>query len=644
MSSPVLGRPRTTLTATGTRVDLHDQARTALNAAACVLFSLTIFVSAALLFMMQPMFAKMALPLLGGTPAVWNTCMVFFQALLLVGYGYAHATPAALGVRRQAVLHLALLLSALIVLPVTIPEGWSPTAQSPFMGLLALLLVALGLPFLVVSTTAPLVQKWFAGTDHPLARDPYFLYAASNVGSLASLLAYPTLIEPNLRLADQSRLWALGYVLLIGLLVGCAAVVWRSRASTVADAAATVAPAAVTTDEPIPVERLAVLRRARWVLLAFVPSSLMLGVTTYLSTDVAPMPLLWVVPLAVYLLTFVLAFGRRARVSHQRLNRPLPVLVLPLAMTMSFGAVGPLWILAILHLLTFFVISMVCHGDLASGRPLADRLTEFFLWVAVGGVLGGIFNALLAPMVFSRLIEYPLVLVAACLLRRPHTPGRPTTAARWELAVPLVVGATILGTRLARQNGPHRRLAGTAARRGCTGVPVLRAPIPATGVCPRAWRSDTDDDPPARGYRVSNPAPGAHLLRDLAGPARSGRQVRRAPERNHRARPTKPRAGARARAALLLPSPRADRSGVRRDTGIQGRRARSGHRARDRLAGRVTAGRGRSSRSTRSTRRSCGSRATLDTSGSSRRAHPRSGWSLEMRGTPSPPLRTGTTA
>ena len=427
----------------GARVDPRDPAGTRLSAATHGLFSITVLTSAALLFMMQPMFAKMALPLLGGTPAVWNTCMVFFQAVLLVGYGYAHATPAALGLRQQAALHLVLLLTALFVLPVAIPEGWSPTAQqSPFMWLLVLLLVALGLPFLVVSTTAPLVQKWFAGTDHPLARDPYFLYAASNVGSLAALLAYPTLIEPNLRLADQSRLWTLGYVLLTGLLVGCAAVVWRSRASTVTDP--TVEPAAAVTTWAGQKERIAALRRARWVLLAFVPSSLMLGVTTYLTTDVAPMPLLWVVPLAIYLLTFVLAFGRRARVSHQRLNRLLPILVLPLTMTMSFGAVGPLWILALLHLLAFFVISMVCHGELARSRPSADRLTEFFLWVAVGGVLGGTFNALLAPIVFSRPIEYPLVLVAACLLRRPHLTGR-TKPAAWEFAVPVAVGAVTLG-------------------------------------------------------------------------------------------------------------------------------------------------------------------------------------------------------
>jgi hypothetical protein len=182
-----------------------------------------------------------------------------------------------------------------------------------------LLLIALGLPFFVVSTTAPLAQKWFTGTDHPLARDPYFLYAASNVGSLAALLAYPTLIEPNVRLTDQSRLWAIGYVLLTGLLVGCAAVVWRSRASIMASPGATGGPAAVAavaTVSPVPLDGRAVVGRARWVLLAFVPSSLMLGVTTYLTTDVAPMPLLWVVPLAVYLLTFALAFGQNARCSR----------------------------------------------------------------------------------------------------------------------------------------------------------------------------------------------------------------------------------------------------------------------------------------------------------------------------------------
>lgn len=442
----LVGAPESPGPITGTRLDLKRPARASLHAAAVVLFSLTVFISAALLFTVQPMFAKMALPLLGGTPAVWNTCMVFFQTVLLIGYAYAHVTPAALGLRRQAALHLGLLLIALFVLPVAIPEGWSPTAQqSPSLWLLMLLLVVLALPFLVVSTTAPLTQKWFAGTDHPLARDPYFLYAVSNVGSLAALLAYPTLIEPNLRLADQSRLWALGYVLLAGLVAGCAAVMSRSRASIMAGAAVAVGSAAVAPGSPVPADRSLALRRARWVFLAFVPSSLMLGVTTYLTTDVAPMPLLWVVPLAVYLLTFVLAFGRRARVSSRRMHRLVPILALPLALTIAFSAIGPLWVLALLHLLTFFVISMVCHGELAKSRPAADRLTEFFLWVAVGGVLGGVFNALLAPLVFSRPIEYPLVLVAACLLQTAEVTTRTQPPARWELAVPLALGVLITG-------------------------------------------------------------------------------------------------------------------------------------------------------------------------------------------------------
>jgi len=425
----------------GAALDARRSERALAHGAAVVLFSLTVFVSAALLFTVQPMFAKLALPLLGGTPAVWNTCMVFFQAVLLIGYAYAHVVTAVLGLRGQVALHLALVLITLLALPVAIPDGWSPPAQqSPVWSLLMLLVVALGSPFLVVSTTAPLAQKWFAGTDHPLARDPYFLYAASNVGSLAALLAYPTLIEPNLRLADQSRLWAFGYVVLTGLLVGCGAVLSRSRG-----AVATGGPATAASISPVTGNAGAALRRARWVLLAFVPSSLMLGVTTYLTTDVAPMPLLWVVPLAVYLLTFVIAFGQRACVPGQGMRRLLPILMLPLTLTMAFKAIGPLWVLALLHIVTFFVISMVCHGELARSRPAPAQLTEFFLWVAVGGVLGGIFNALLAPMVFIHPIEYPLVLVAACLIPTPDASGHAKRVARWEFVAPLALAALITG-------------------------------------------------------------------------------------------------------------------------------------------------------------------------------------------------------
>src|SRR6476661_6171463 len=196
-------------------------------------FALALFTSAALLFWVQPLVAKMVLPLLGGSPSVWNTCMVFFQAALLAGYAYAHAAPAWLGARRHAVVHAALLLLPLGLLPVGIPgdaERTLPVAGNPTCWLLGVLGASVGLPFLAVATTAPLLQRWFAGLDHPGARDPYFLYGASNLGSLLALLGYPILIEPNLRLAEQGSVWSAGYGLLVVLTWACAVGSWRSPA------------------------------------------------------------------------------------------------------------------------------------------------------------------------------------------------------------------------------------------------------------------------------------------------------------------------------------------------------------------------------------------------------------------------------
>jgi hypothetical protein len=399
-------------------------------------FAATLFLSAALLFTIQPMFAKMVLPLLGGTPAVWNTCMVFYQATLLAGYAYAHAT-ASLGLRRQTLVHLGCLLAPLLFLPIAIPAGWNPPAQqNPMMWLFALLCVALGPPFFVISATAPLVQSWFKRSRHRLAHDPYFLYTASNAGSLVALLAYPTVIEPNLRLVDQSRVWTGGYLLLIALLVTCMGLVWRSGLAA-AGAAAEGPREASGSDSP-PTSG----QRVRWVMLALLPSSLMVGLTTYLTTDVAPVPLFWILPLALYLLSFVLAFGRRVRLPHRVMVRLMPIVVLPVSVSMALGAAGSAWILVPFHLLAFFVAAMVCHGELARSRPQADRLTEFYLWVAIGGVLGSSFNVLLAPLIFNRVVEYPLALVAACLLRPPDRGGpamlRP---GRWEVLGPVAVGS-----------------------------------------------------------------------------------------------------------------------------------------------------------------------------------------------------------
>src|SRR5881628_3236919 len=227
-----------------------------------IVYATTIFLTASLLFVVQPMFAKMVLPLLGGSPAVWNTCLVFYQAALLAGYLYAHATTSWLGARRQALLHVGLVFLPLLFLPIAIPSGWTPpAAANPIPWLLALLGVSVGLPFFVVSTSSPLLQKWFAGTAHPSAADPYFLYAASNLGSMLGLLAYPALLEPHLRLAEQSRLWAGGYLLLLALTVACAALLWRSPASGLAAAD----PSGARSTGP------SACRRLRWVLLAFVP-------------------------------------------------------------------------------------------------------------------------------------------------------------------------------------------------------------------------------------------------------------------------------------------------------------------------------------------------------------------------------------
>ncbi|WP_406694934.1 fused MFS/spermidine synthase [Singulisphaera sp. Ch08] len=392
-----------------------------------LLFALTLFLSAVLLFSAQPMIAKMVLPLLGGAPAVWTTCMVFFQAALLAGYLYAHATTGWLGIRRQAGLHALLLLFPWFFLPIGIVEAAGVSlagSTNTTGGLLTLLFMSVGVPFFAVATTAPLLQRWFAGTGHPTAADPYFLYGASNLGSLAALLAYPFVIEPNIPLAKQGELWAGGYVVLAALIVGCAAAAGRSASPRSHDAQRPVRPETG--------------RWWRWVLLAFIPSSLMLGVTTYLSTDIAPVPLLWVIPLALYLLSFILVFARKPIGLHGGMVRALPLEVMALALILGFGLVQP-WLIP-LHLLAFFTAALVCHGELARDRPATQHLTAFYLAIAFGGFLGGSFNALVAPLVFNRVAEYPIALVLACLVVPGAGPDRrPTRGRKWDLAIPFLV-------------------------------------------------------------------------------------------------------------------------------------------------------------------------------------------------------------
>jgi hypothetical protein len=401
------------------------------------LFAFTLLVSASLLFLVEPMFARMVLPRLGGSPAVWNTCLVFYQAVLLAGYVYAHLTARWLGPRRQAALHMLVLLLPWLVLPITIRGLGTPSGGSnPVPWLLGILSFSVGLPFFVLAASTPMLQSWFAQTGHGAAKDPYFLYGASNLGSLLGLLGYPLLLEPWLRLGVQSWVWTAGYGLLTLLTAASAVVLWRSPSHPSLPWSSTDSRAiGVPPTQEVPPSW---ARRMRWLVLALIPSSLLLGVTTYVSTDIAAVPLVWVIPLAIYLLSFVQVFARRwtiprtmpvaARMvltglqavilpGHRLIVRIQAMLLVLVAATFYFSPYLTIPLRMALHLGAFYLTALVCHGELARLRPAVRHLTEFYLWLSLGGVLGGLFNALLAPMLFSTVVEYPLMIAAACFVR-----------------------------------------------------------------------------------------------------------------------------------------------------------------------------------------------------------------------------------
>ena len=376
-----------------------------------LLFATTLFISAGLLFWIQPLIAKTLLPLLGGTPAVWNTCLLFFQALLLLGYIYSLASIRWLSLRSQAAVHILLLLLVVTYLlrrgvhaPVfsTLPQG------NPTRWLLENLFLSIGPPFFIISASNPLLQSWFSKLRHNLSTDPYFLFAASNAGSLIALLAFPLVLEPSLGLQQQFKLWHVGFAVLFILV--CVIALTSRPATKIADVSSTVN-----------VDSLFFSRRLRWITLSFVPSSLMVGVTTYITADVAAVPLLWVIPLALYLLTFVLAFSKRQFVSPGALNRPLVVAALIITLILSAGATEPAWALIIANLGFFFIAALMCHSQLANDRPPVTHLAEYYLWIAIGGALGSCFNVLIAPVLFTSVVEYPLVIVITCMLQRSET-------------------------------------------------------------------------------------------------------------------------------------------------------------------------------------------------------------------------------
>jgi len=382
-----------------------------------VLYSVALFVGAALLFWVQLFTSKMLLPILGGSAAVWNTCLVFFQVSLLIGYLWAHALVRWLPGRPGMVAHILLLAAACALLPVSVVALPNPpTGGNPIPWLLERLLVMVGPPFVLLAATAPTLQAWFARTGERGARDPYFLYAASNLGSLMALVSYPSAIEPSLPLAEQSRWWSAGYLVLIGLTALCA-LLSRGAAPAIGASGLHMERASGQTEGHL------WLLRLRWVLLTCLPSSLLLGVTSHLTSDVAAVPLLWVIPLVLYLLTFVLAFQRLVPLPEGLTKSMQALLLVPLAVMLLIGEGDEAMPLFALHLAAFFATALLCHREVARLRPSASRLTEFYLFLALGGALGGMFNALLAPVVFARVIEYPLALVVASALRPGPMPS-----------------------------------------------------------------------------------------------------------------------------------------------------------------------------------------------------------------------------
>ncbi len=385
-----------------------DQPSLSRNRLVLIVYTAAIFVSALLLFSVQPLFTKMVLPRLGGSPAVWSVAMVFFQSLLLGGYAYAHYLMQIRNRMIPVAVHLVLLVVAFVTLPLSIAGGWGepPTSGYAFW-LLGLFAVSIGLPFFALAANNPLLQAWFVRTGHPNGPDPYFLYASSNIGSFLALLSYPVLLEPMFTLRTQNLLWAGGYGLLILLVGACGVLLLRSPANADVDLPGDEA------DAPAPPWTL----RARWIFLAAVPSGLLIAVTAHISTDVAAAPLLWVLPLSLYLLTWVLVFQSRPLLPHKWMLMAQPLAIAGVIALLAVSTEQNLLLTLGGHQLFFFVIAMACHGELARTRPAAKYLTGFYVALSFGGMVGGLFAGLVAPFTFSWIAEYPILLALAVLCR-----------------------------------------------------------------------------------------------------------------------------------------------------------------------------------------------------------------------------------
>lgn len=398
--------------------------------AVLVTYSLTLFLSALLLFSVQPMFTKLILPKLGGSPSVWAVAMCFFQAMLLAGYGYAFVLTRWFANDRAVAIHLSLMALTCLALPFGVPASFDvPPQDGAYVWLLGLLGVGVGLPFFAVAANAPLLQHWFSRIDTPHAADPYFLYGASNLGSLIALFAYPVLLEPTVGLRSQGELWSAGFVVLALSLALSGALLLRCALRGPDAQGAACAPQAAAT--PVGWRD-----RMLWIALAFVPSGLVIAVTTYITTDVASAPFLWVIPLALFLLTFVLVFRERLPFDYRWAGDGLTVAALGTILTQTK------LISCLFAILAFFLAAIVCHRELYNRRPAARHLTEFYFWMSLGGVLGGAFAAVVAPQVFTGVFEFSLLILLALLCRPGVVLGRDSPLDWRRLAL---IGGAVLG-------------------------------------------------------------------------------------------------------------------------------------------------------------------------------------------------------
>lgn len=402
-------------------------------------FVVTSFMGAALIFLVQPMFARMATPLLGGAPAVWNVSLVCFQAALLAGYAYAHALSRLKSGRIQLIIHACVLLVGFACLPLHMSDAMGePDANNPVWWLIGTFVISIAPPFAALSATAPLIQHWYARSGLSDAADPYHLYAASNLGSLLGLAAYPLVVEPFARLTEQTSFWTLGYAALALCLLYAG---WTVSRAGIGDASEASRPAEAA-------QALTWRERLMWLALAFAPSSLLVGVTSHITTDVAAAPFLWAPPLIIYLLTFVIAFSRKPLVPHSIALMTAPLAAALVALSLSGVMPKSLPLAMGADLFALFAIALACHGALTARRPHASHLTQFYLIMSLGGVLGGAFNALLAPVIFDSVIEYPLMLIVSLGLLGVGAP-RPARMTMIFLAIAAVALLAAAGFKIA---------------------------------------------------------------------------------------------------------------------------------------------------------------------------------------------------